>query len=226
VVERPTEEIIRDLEKAARRARPFVIIGLFVIFASLAASVFYLNLLRQRAERERDRATEELAKVQALQQVVRVAAAAGPGASDVLREARSLATNPSQRPPQLTLQQLELKIFICQESSPQNRDLAIALQKMRQPDWGRWQRNYLAQETNAQPIYQLRRNEVRYNPDEEDAANWFQQTIRDKLGADVVKVLTYFPTPRSVSVFFCQGANPPAPTTSAQLQPGANAPAR
>ena len=49
--DRRADEIIADIERTSRRARPFLILGLVVIVGSLLASIFYLNRARADAVR-------------------------------------------------------------------------------------------------------------------------------------------------------------------------------
>lgn len=59
--DRSAEEIIAEIERTSRHARPFLIVGLCVLIGSLIASTVYLNLLRNRAE-ERARTWETTAR--------------------------------------------------------------------------------------------------------------------------------------------------------------------
>ncbi len=168
----------------------------------LLGAVFRLDRLRRQAE-------SEAAQYKALLRDVRTALAAG--SEPLLRQAVPLANQAAtqSRSPQTPLEQLEVAIFVCHDSSPRNRGQAQALQRLRPPEaTKRWPRNYLSVATNASPTYRLVRNEIRYNPAEEDAANRLERLIREA-GGEAAKVLTFFPSPNSISVFFCEGANPP-----------------
>lgn len=136
-----------------------------------------------------------------------------------------LPTTATAGPVQTPLEQLEVRIFICEGSAANNRTQAEAFRQARpESATQRWRRDYLSQADNALPQYRLARNEVRYNPEEEQAADQLIQTLRDSFGVEAAKVLTFFPTPGSVSVFFCEGANPPAPPAQGQA-PATAAPA-
>jgi hypothetical protein len=112
-------------------------------------------------------------------------------------------------PVQASLEQLELRIFVCEGSAADNRTQAEAFRQARpQSSTQRWRRDYLSVADNALQQYRLTRNEVRYNPEEEQAADQLVQLLRESLGVEAAKVLTLFPSPNSVSVFFCNGASP------------------
>lgn len=213
MAERSIDEVVDDWERAARRLRPFLVAGLILVFASLIGSAVVLNHWLNVAEAETEKARQQLAQSEALREVLerQVAEASGPrraALEESLQQASEAAA--PERPPQVPLDRLEVDIFICAESPRANRDHAIALRARRPASAQRdWERRYVSAERNAQPNYRLVRNEIRYNPDEEDAADALLTTIRDELGADAAKVLTFFPSPNTLSVFFCDGAVPP-----------------
>lgn len=202
-----TEEAVAELHRRSRRTLAIVIVGMLLIVAFLLASVFRLQGLRQEAEDERDR-------YKALLDGVRGAEAAPPGErGTILRDvAQQADQSAAARPPQTPLEQLEVPIWYCAGAPDDNRAHALAL-RARHPAGARQGRpvEVLSAATNAQPIYRLARNEIRYNPAEEDAADRLQRMIRDSSGVDAEKVLTFYPTPGSISVFFCQGATLPPP---------------
>lgn len=213
-----SEETARDIAELHRRSRRtllIVAIGTLVVVASLGAAIWRINSLRVKAEQKAESYAALLRDVGA--------ASVEPGqTASLLKQAAPLATQAAtqSRPPQIPLEQVEVAIFVCHESSPANRGHSQALQRMRPASAGRgWPRNYVSVTTNAMPVYQLTRNEIRYNPAEEDAADRLQGMIRDSIGVEAAKVLTFFPSPNSVSVFFCDGANPPKATPVAATPP-------
>ena len=223
--ERRVEDIVADLEKTRRRVRPFLILGLLIIVASLIASIVVLENARREAVWSRDAAQAELRKFQAAEEVIARAKAAPPERRGQILEAGLVGIQQAaapQRPPQVKLEEMEVRIWICNGAAPENRLQAEALRKLRPAGAnGRWRRDYLTAELNARPTFRLGRNEIRYNPTEEDAADRLQRMIREGSGMEALKVLTFFPSPNSISVFFCQGANPPP--LSAEQGPSASA---
>ncbi|HEX8365033.1 MAG TPA: hypothetical protein VF603_07100 [Allosphingosinicella sp.] len=203
MADRTTDEIIAELTRRSRRFRPFLIIGLLIVLGSLIGSLIYLNILLGEA-RDAQRSAE--GALEAMKDAARET-----DQSAQLTRAVELASDEAagDRPPQIPLERIEVQILICTGSPAQNRQRAEALRIARPAGMtGRWRRDYLSPEGNARPNYRLARNEIRYNPGEEDAADRLLQMIRG-LGSDAAKVLTFYPSPNSVSVFFCEGTNPP-----------------
>ena len=203
-----TARALAELHRRSRRTLTIVVVGMLLIVAFLLATVFRLQSLHRKAE-------DEVTRYKALLDAARGAAAAPAEARGaILRDAVSQADqSAAARPPQTPLEQLEVPIWYCADAPAETRAQALALRRLH-PAGARGGRpaEVLSAATNAQPIYRLERNEIRYNPAEEDAADRLQRMIRDSSGADAVKVLTFYPTPGSISVFFCQGATlPPLP---------------
>jgi hypothetical protein len=182
-----------------------------LIVLSLVGTALYLDQLRREAE-------DKLARYVALRGAVDVAKTAPAGQREAILEgAARLADQASApaKPAQIPLEQIEVRIWSCEGAPPENQNQADALVKLQVPgSSARWRRENLRAQTNARSNYRLNTNEIRYNPEEEDAADRLQKMVRDTVGVDAVKVLTFFPTPRSVSVFFCNGT-PLAPAQAA-----------
>lgn len=214
------------------RTRNRLIAGLLLIIAGLIAALLYLNAQRRLADAQR-RVTEtqrweadaQRQKAERLAGAYKAFLLLNDGVEDatasqgeiILRGGRRLAYEAaaSAKPPQVPLEQLEVRTLICDGSPSRNRNHAKAMLNLRVPGArGRWRRDYLSQPANASPAYQVNRVEIRYNPEEEDAADRLQKLMRGSLGLEAAKVLTFFPSPASVSVLFCDGANPRSPTSA------------
>ena len=112
--------------------------------------------------------------------------------------------------PQVPLNRLSVTSFFCEESPSANADHARALSAARPAGASaQWGAEPLSVEDNARWNYQLTSNEIRYNPEEENAARQLLAQIRT-LGGNANLVLSFFPSPGKVSVFFCNGATPPS----------------
>ena len=210
--ERSREEIFADLQRMSRRARPFLGLALLIIVLSLVGSIIYLDKLRRDAVASRDDALTELRKFESAARAIEAARRApSEDRTEILDAAfgRIEREVEAERPAQLPLEQIQVRIWTCQDSAPDNGTHARQLLSLRPANaTGPRERNNLGVARNSQPNYRLTGNEIRYNPDEEDAADRLQQMIRQATGVEASKVLTFFPSPGSVSVFFCEGANP------------------
>jgi hypothetical protein len=134
-----------------------------------------------------------------------------PGTGASVAPAQGPAPPPAPAPIEQTeFSRISVEIYACESSDRAMRDLAARMFRSRPADWrARWREPKILPRTiNARPEYGLSRIEVRYNPAEEQAANRLVDLIGGLNGPTANKVLTYFPSPGKISVFFCGGANP------------------
>lgn len=211
MIERTPETIVAELENRSRRARFFLVVGLSVIILSLIGSAVFLDVLRRQAEASRDEAREELAKYRRSAFIIETAQRAPPE-----ERARILARGVSsieeaaqtEPPPQQPLGALRLDLFVCAGGDDSNRDLAQQLRVALQGQTAeRPVVRTLSRSTNENPIYRVTGIQVRYNPEEEEAADRLVGMLREREVTEVRKILTYFPTPGQLSLFFCEGVN-------------------
>jgi len=215
-------------EASARRSRPYWLLGIAAIVAGFAILSWQLHQQKlaalRSAEEQRVRADQQTQRADHLQATLSEAATAL-GAGDRGRLERALQTAQRQtqqigaaatqqglpaQVAQLPLEQLEVRVWTCAGSPDENRTLAAQFHDMEPPASARrWRESDVSLALNARPNFRLSRNEIRYNPEEAAAADQLQRMIRQSLRVDAAKVLTFYPSPRSVSVFFCQGAEPP-----------------
>jgi len=218
-------QLIEKLERASRRSRPFIIVGLIAIVAAFAAMAVYLNQQKNDAQQREARATARAAQLEEAYRALERGDRAGAQRllNGVIQEERqSGAEAPAQapaapRPAQVALDSLRLVYRYCDDANAQ-----VARRALGASDMPRARLARLRVETNAQGLYRLSRNEIRHNPEEEDAAEELRVRLRAATGEDFAKVLTYYPSPGQLNAFFCRGTQPtPLPST---LTPPASPP--
>lgn len=215
-------------EEGTRKRRPYLIAGVVVIVASFSFLSWQLYSQKRDAEQlaiaHWQFALGQWQRADAVQASLREATNAletgererlGRALEAAQGQTRELGAAVSGQDgdtavAQIPLEELEVRIWICRGGAAENRSRAIAFSALRPANAGRWRRDYLSIETNARANYRLVRSEIRFNPEEAAAADRLQQLIREEFRIEVAKVVTFYPSPRSVSVFFCDGASPPA----------------
>ena len=221
-------DALARFEASARRSRPYFLLGLIATLAGFSILVWQLYGQKRAAERNAEEQTRRADGLQAtlgeageafrrgdrvqLHRLLQVAQRQTEtiGAAAAGQDSRAQIA-------QVSLEGLEVRIWICNGAPTENRTQAIAFQRMR-PEGAtqRWSREYLSTDANSRSNYRIVRNEIRYNPNEQAAADQLQQLIRQSFGVEVAMVQTFFPSPNSVSVFFCQGVSSPL-TSAADL---------
>lgn len=215
-------EALARFEAGTRRRRIHLTIGVIAIVASFSFLCWQLLIQHRAAAEAADEQTRRADNLQHALTEAQEALRRGDRArvDRVLQAAqgqtRDLGASALSQDElaQVPLEQLDVHLWICAGSAPANRDRAIAFSTRHLAAVRDWQRRYLQPETNAQPSFRVVRNEIRYNPGEAAAAARLEQMIRQSLGVEVARVATFYPSPQSISIFFCEGANPPLPAAN------------
>ncbi|RYD58092.1 MAG: hypothetical protein EOP60_03555 [Sphingomonadales bacterium] len=208
--ERTPEAVLDELAARSRRARPWLVIGLLLIVGSLAGSIFWLDHLRREAERNYALAQTELEKFKAARDVIdRAQTAPEAERAQILQQGLIEAEKAAApaRPAQTALETLKIDFFLCSGAPAAVSEQARKLLALRPAKAQPWQLRALSAATNAKWNYRLSGNEIRYNPEEEDAADWLVERSAAS-GISLKKVLTFFPTPGTMSLFLCEGVTP------------------
>lgn len=197
------EDIVARIDRRARRVLPMLVLGLLAVIASLIVSVIQINEARKDAERQLEVAKAALKVIEDAKR-----ARSQTDREEILSKgAEGVEQNSARaRPQQVALTALNVDIFVCDGGAATNGVLATAALGLK-PEGaaGTWRRRVLSVTSNAKWNYRITGNQLRYNPDEEDAADALLARMRSAGGTPPAKVLTLYPSPGTISLFLCEG---------------------